>query len=52
MDKLVLSHRLHHQHPLLPQVAQNLGYVDVDVVVDAVEQDVAQDGDARPADAG
>ena len=52
VDKLVLSHGLHHQHPLLPQVGQNLGDVDMDVVVDAVEEDVGQDGDAGPAHPG
>ena len=40
MDKLVLSHRLHHHHPLLSQVSQHLGDVNVNVVVDAVEEDV------------
>ena len=52
VDKLVLSHCLHHQHPLLPQVGQNLRDVDMDVVVNTVEEDVGQDGDPSPADPG
>ena len=52
MNELVLRDRLDHQHPLLPQVSHHLGQVDVNVVVDAVEEDVGQDGDAGPADPG
>ena len=52
MNKLVLCHRLHHQHALLSQMTQHFWNVDVDIVVDAVEENVAQDGDARSADAG
>ena len=52
VDKLVLRHRLHHQHPLLPQVGQNLRDVDMDVVVNTVEEDVGQDGHPGPAHPG
>ena len=36
VNEFVLGYRLHHQHPLLPQVSEDLGNVDVDVVIDAV----------------
>ena len=52
VDELVLRHRLHHQHPLLPQVGQNLRDVDMDVVVNTVEEDVGQDGHPGPAHPG
>ena len=52
VDKLVLRHRLHHQHPLLPQVSQHLGYVDMNVVVNTVEEDISQDGHPGPAHPG
>lgn len=52
MHELVLGHSLHHEHSLLPQMTQNLWNVDVDVVVDAVQQNVAQNRDAGSTDAG
>ena len=52
VHELVLRHRLHHEHPLLPQVGQHLGDVHVEIVVDAEEQDVAEDGDPGSTDAG
>ena len=48
VDELVLRHRLHHEHALLAQVREHLGHVHVQVVVDAVEEDVAEERHARP----
>ena len=51
MHKLVLRHRLHHEHALLPQMRQHLGDIHVEVVVHTVEEDVAEDRHAGPAHA-
>ncbi len=44
----VLRHRLHHEHPLLPEVGEDLWHVRLQVVRQAVEEDVAKDRHAGP----
>ena len=51
MHELVLRDRLHHEHPLLSEVRQHLRDVNVQVVIHAVQENIAEDGDAGAADA-
>ena len=52
MHEFILGHGLHHEHPLLSQVGKDLWNVRVEVVVDAVEEDVAEEGHPGSADSG